>query len=89
MWEQSGDFIIKEDEPIFYAKFLTNKKITLNRFFLTEKLASYSNHCSRSSSTLKENIPLTERYHRFKESKMNYAILKEIKNNLILDKEGN
>jgi hypothetical protein len=89
MWYQSGKFIIKEDEPIFYARFLTNKKINLNRFSFNDKLFNYSDHCSNSSLTMKANIPLIERYHRFKESKMNYAILKEIKNNLILDEERN
>lgn len=85
MWNNKGSFIVEEDEPIFYAKFITDKKIKLNRFTLTEKLFNYSDHCSNSSLTMKSNIPLSERYKRFKESKMNNSILKEIKENLCLD----
>jgi hypothetical protein len=87
MWENSGRLIIKEDEPLFYSKFLTNKKINLQRFAMNEKLYNYAYHCSTSSSTIKNNISLIERYSRFKESRMKDMILKEIKQNLIL-KQG-
>jgi len=85
MWNNKGNFVLEEDEPIFYAKFITDKKIKLNRFTLTEKLFNYADHCSNSPVTMKSNIPLSERYRRFKESKMNNLILKEIKENLCLD----
>lgn len=85
MWNNKGSFILEEDEPLFYAKFITNKKIKLNRFVLNEKLLSYAQHCADSPVTIKSNIPLTERYKRFKESKMNNLVLKEIKENLCLD----
>lgn len=85
MWNNKGSFILEEDEPIFYAKFITNKKIKLNRFILNEKLLSYSEHCLKSPRTIKSNIPLSERYKRFKESKINNLVLKEIKENLCLD----
>jgi hypothetical protein len=85
LWENSGKLVLEEDEPIFYTKFLTDKTIKMNRFVFNEKLFSYSEHCTSSPSYLKANLPLIDRYNRFKESKMNYSILKEIKENLILD----
>jgi len=85
MWNNKGSFILEEDEPIFYAKFITNKKIKLNRFVFNEKLFSYAQQCAFSPGVIKLNIPLSERYKRFKESKMNNLVLKEIKENLCLD----
>jgi hypothetical protein len=85
LWNTAGKLILEEDEPIFYTKFLTNKTIKMNRFNFNEKLFDYSQHCTSSPQFLKANIPLIDRYSRFKESKMNYSILKEIKQNLVLD----
>jgi hypothetical protein len=89
MWNQSGKLILEDNEPLFYAKFLTNKNIKMQRFFLSEKLYNYAEQCSNSPFTIKANVPLINRYTKFKESKMKDMILQEIKQNLILNKEVN
>jgi hypothetical protein len=85
MWNNSGELIIKEDEPIFYVEFLTNKKIKLVRFKYTKKLFTYAQHCVDAPPIFGNNLPLTKRYKKFKESRMRDVILKEIKENIIGD----
>jgi hypothetical protein len=83
MWSNEGELIIKEDEPIFYVDFLTNKKIKLVRFKYTKKLATYAQHCVDAPAIFGPNLPLVNRYRKFKESRMKDMILKEIKENIV------
>ena len=83
LWEKSGKFIIKEDEPIFYVNFQTDKKIKLHRFVLNEKLVDYSKQCVHSSFTIKPNLSLLKRYEMFKNSRLNDQILQEIKKSVV------
>ena len=85
MWNNSGEFIIKEGEPIFYVEFLTNKKIKLVRFKYTKKIMTYAQHCVDSPAIFGRHLPLTTRYKKFKESRMRDLVLKEIKENIIGD----
>jgi len=85
MWNNSGELIIKEDEPIFYVEFLTNKKIKLVRFKYTKKLLTYAQHCVDAPPIFGRHLPLTARYKKFKESRMRDVVLKEIKENIIGD----
>lgn len=86
MWNQSGEFIIEEDEPIFYLSFKTDKKIKINRFKNTKLLSEYAKHCVGSSSTIKSKTSLAYRYKIFNQSSLNKTILTEIKKNLIGEK---
>ena len=85
MWNNSGEFILKEDEPIFYVEFLTNKKIKLVRFKYTYKLLTYAQHCVDAPPIFGKHLPLIARYKKFKESRMRDVVLKEIKENIIGD----
>ena len=85
MWNKSGELIIKEDEPMFYVEFLTNKKIKLVRFKYTHKLLTYAQHCVDAPQIFGKHFPLTKRYEKFKESRMRDVVLKEIKENIIGD----
>lgn len=85
MWNKSGELIIKEDEPIFYVEFLTNKKIKLVRFKYTKKLLTYAQHCVDTPQIFGGHLPLTTRYKKFKESRMRDLVLKEIKENIVGD----
>jgi hypothetical protein len=85
MWSNSGELIVKEDEPIFYTEFLTDKKIKLVRFKYNKKLATYAQHCVDAPAIFGPNLPLVKRYRKFKESRMNDMILKEIKENIVKD----
>jgi hypothetical protein len=83
MWNNSGELIIKEDEPIFYVEFLTNKKVKLVRFKYTKKLGTYAQHCVDAPQIFGKYLPLIKRYKKFKESRMRDLVLKEIKENII------
>ena len=88
MWNNQGELIIKENEPIFYVEFLTDKKIKLVRFKYTKKLFTYSQHCVDAPPTFGLNLPLIKRYQKFKESRMSDLILKEIKENIVGESNG-
>jgi hypothetical protein len=88
MWNNSGELIIKENEPIFYVEFLTKKKIKLVRFECTQKLALYATQCVQAPRIFGKNLPLITRYDKFKQSKMHDLILKEIKENIVGESNG-
>lgn len=83
LWNSEGDFILEEDEPIFYISFKTEKKIKLHRFKYTKLLANYSNHCVGATQNMKSKASLAYRYKIFTESRFNQTVLMEIKNNII------
>jgi hypothetical protein len=88
MWNKSGEFIIKEDEPIFYVEFLTDKKIKLVKFKYTKELMTYAQHCIDAPPIFGNNLPLVKRYKKFKDSRMRDLILKEIKQNILGEFNG-
>jgi hypothetical protein len=49
---------------------------------MTPKLHTYTASCGRANSW-ESWIPLADRYKRFKQTRTNELVLKEIKNNLI------
>jgi hypothetical protein len=82
-WEDNGFIEFKENEPLAYVSFNTDKHINLIRFNMNENLMKYAESCMNSPSTYGRNISLSKRYERFKNSKMNEMILKEIKNSAL------
>jgi hypothetical protein len=83
MWDKEGIFKLEEDEPLFYVRFNTDKKINLHRFKHSLVLDRYVKHCVDAPMVFGENLPLVSRYKRFMESRLNETILKEIKKNTI------
>lgn len=79
-WQKEGIINFVENEPLVYAKFNTDKKIKFVKFSMNKKLKSYADACVSSPRTIGKHLPLSKRYKRFKESKMNDLILNEIKN---------
>lgn len=82
-WEKDGLISFEENEPLAYVSFNTDKNIKLIRFNMNEKLMKYAESCMNSPSNYGRNLPLIKRYERFKNSRMNEIILKEIKNNAL------
>lgn len=83
LWNKEGIFELKENEPFLYVKFNTDKKIKLHRFKYNKQLGKYAAHCINYKNIFGNFKPLSQRYAKFKESRLNDLILKEIKNNLI------
>jgi len=75
-------FTIKEDEPLCYFGFGTEKPIEFIRFKMNDELKRYSVACSTSTSW-DSWVPLANRYARFKETRMKQLVLKQIKENLV------
>lgn len=82
LWPNVNEFKVEENETIAYFNFNTDKNIKLVRFEMNQKLHQYSN--AGIQSTVWESwVPLKKRYDRFKKSRMNELVLKEIKNNIL------
>jgi hypothetical protein len=83
LWDEKGTINFKNEEPLFYVEFLTDRPVILKRFNTTEKILECAQACSRSATEWSARIPLIDRYKRFNDSKMNKIIIKEIKDNLL------
>lgn len=78
-----NELVIEEDEPLMYVNFDTDKKINLIRFDITHQLQEYLSTCD-TSSQWESWVPLAKRYKRFKQSRMKFSVLREIKKNLVI-----
>lgn len=83
MWSNSGEFHLKENEPVFYTEFDTDRPVILKRFKMNEQLIKYSNAVVNSTKIFNFGQSLTERYFRFNNVGMREKILTEINKNLI------
>lgn len=82
-WSDSGEFHLKEDEPLFYAEFKTDRPILLHRFNTTQELNKCLTSNINSAGVFGQFQTLAERYKRFKQVGYREKILTEIKKNLI------
>ena len=83
LFGQSGQIDFKKDEPLFYVKFLTNKKIELKRFELTPELDTYAKKCIGAKIIFGLRKPLNFYYDKFMKTRTRDIVLKKIKENLI------
>jgi len=83
MWNQKGEIYLKEEEPIFYAEFKTQRPIHIRRFNKTTLLDKYSTENVTSSHMFGRGQSLFDRYNRFNRIGMREKILTEINKNLI------
>lgn len=84
LWPGNNELAFKKDEVLGYVNFDSEEKVKLVRFEMNEKLKSYIKACG-SASSWESFVPLVDRYKRFKQTRMNKLVLKEIKNNLVDD----
>lgn len=82
-WDNSGVFKIKENEPIFYVRFNTDKKIVLHEFKETYNLRKLISVNVNIRNVYKTGGLLKSYYHLFNRSKMKNTILTEIKKGLV------
>lgn len=83
LFGQEGTIDFKKDEPLFYVKFLTDKKIELKRFELTPELDTYAKKCIGAKSVFGLRKPLSFYYDKFMKTRTKDIVLKKIKENLI------
>jgi hypothetical protein len=83
LYSNSGEIHFKKDEPLFYVKILTDKKINLARFELTKELDSYVKSCVSANTVFGFGLKLNNFYQIFNKSRTRDIVLKKIKANLI------
>lgn len=83
LFGQEGEIHFKKDEPLFYVKFLTDKKIELKRFELTEEIDTYARKCIGAKGIYGLRNPLSFYYNKFNKTRTRDIVLKKIKENLI------
>lgn len=83
LYGQEGEITFKKGEPLLYVKFLTDKKINLKRFMLTEELDTYSRKTINAKHIFGYRMSLNDSYNIFNRSRTRDIILKKIKENLI------
>jgi hypothetical protein len=83
MWKDKGEFHMKEDEPLFYVEFNTDRDIIFKRFNCTPKLQQYSQSNLFLTKLFGRGQSLLSRYSKFNQSGMREKILFDIKNNLL------
>lgn len=83
MWNQKGEFHLKENEPVFYLEFKTDRPIHIRRFNTSELLMNYTVENAMSTQIFGRGQSLFTRYNRFNRVGMREKVLTEIKKNLI------
>jgi hypothetical protein len=83
LYGQEGEINFKQGEPLLYVKFLTDKKINLKRFMLTEELDSFARKSINAKHIFGYRMPLSESYNIFNKTRTRDIVLKKIKENLI------
>jgi hypothetical protein len=73
----------KEDQPLFYMDFKTDKKIVLKRYKLTKELKNISEEFVYSRERYGRFKSLQHRYNMSKKSMMPEQILTEIRKNIV------
>jgi hypothetical protein len=82
LWEGNSKFKAKAGEPMMYVDFLSDKKVKLQQFEITEEIISISQGCENFKFLI-PFTPLEELYKRFINGKRDKRLLKLIKENLL------
>ena len=84
-WKESGEFALKEGEPLFYAEFKTERPVVLKRFKMNLELKRMSLACIQSYELFGSGQSLEEKYNKFEEADMQALVLNEIKKNIVVE----
>lgn len=84
LWSDETRFVATEKDPMIYIRFMTDQKIRLVQFELTQKLIDISIACASHPNTYRPHLPLADRYEKFQKAKMHKTVLREIQQNLML-----
>lgn len=80
---QNTTFTVEENDELAYIKFVTNKKVVLKRFVLSDTLYNLYLEMSNVSLLYNKFQSLSKRYEMAKKSKVRDIVLKEIRSNLV------
>ena len=83
MWEQYGNIEFKENEPLFYCEFITDRPVIIKRFEMTYKLDTFVKSSIATTQLFGIGTSLQKRYNLFKSTRMRDKVLKEVKANLL------
>ena len=83
LWDNIKEFTVKENEPIFYLEFISDRPVILKRFYMSDEVRSFAKSSTNAVKVMGEWLPLKKRYEQFKRTSGKNIILKDIKNNLI------
>lgn len=83
LWSNTGEIIFKENEPLFYVEFKTDRRIEFKQFNVTKQIRKYSNSVINSRDIHGFGKTLAYKYNKFLSYNMQEKILNEIKRNLI------
>lgn len=84
-WNNKGNLVFEENEPLFYVELKTDRDIELKPFIMSEKLFDYANSCIETTNMFGSGQSLLSRYNKFKNIGLREKILTEINKNLIKD----
>jgi hypothetical protein len=77
------ELVIKPNEPLFYAKFHTDKKIVFKRFYMDDNLKRIERSCSNSASVFGKFMSMADRYILFKKTSTDKKTIFYIKKNIL------
>jgi hypothetical protein len=78
LWDGVDSFVLPKDEPIFYAKFNTNKKVIFKKFKMNDELESIKKEHIDSRIAMKPFLSLKDRYDGFDKEMLSSKIIKII-----------
>jgi hypothetical protein len=81
--DEYDEFVIKDNEIYTYIQFMTNEKINLKRFYISDKMRSYIYDLQQTRFNKVQNSSLSFFYNFFNNSGIKKLLLEEIKNNII------
>lgn len=85
MWSNKGEFHLKENEPMFYVEFKTDRPIILKQFNNTPELSRISDACVGTTDMFGRGQSLVSRYFRFRDTGMKNRTMKLIQENILED----
>jgi hypothetical protein len=83
--EDTNEFSIKKDEPMFYVRFATDRRVVLKRFEITPEIYKIGTSILRTRNLFGGFRALESRYSDFVKSRTHKIVLKLIKESLLED----
>jgi hypothetical protein len=87
LWDGVDAFSLPKEEPIFYAKFNTNKKVIVKRFYMNKEIESIKKQHVESKVSLNPFLTLDNRYKSFESSSVSKELISAISRSNKLKKE--